>query len=85
MNESYKESFRLAAADGWRVWVDNSAVEVLSPKEAREIRQRLKLRGEGHKILTPRFRLHRQARRTSHLNQQPWIESLCKIGGSRLP
>jgi len=55
MNESYKESFRLAAADGWRVWVDNSAVEVLSPKEAREIRQRLKLRGEGHKILTPRF------------------------------
>ena len=50
MNDSYRESFGIAAADGWRVWVYNSAVEVLSAKEAKEICQRLKPRGEGHKI-----------------------------------
>ena len=55
MNDSYKESLRIAAGGGWPVWVDNSAVEVLSAKEAKEIRQRLKFRGEGHKILTPRY------------------------------
>ena len=26
MSDSYKESFRIAAADGWKVWVDNSAI-----------------------------------------------------------
>eukprot|EP00435_Cladocopium_sp_Y103_P004230 s4291_g1.t1 len=37
MSDEYKKGFHEAAADGWKVWVDNSAVEVLTAKEAEEV------------------------------------------------
>ena len=85
MNDSYRESFGIAAADGWRVWVYKFRCRsFFLPKEAKEICQRLKPRGEGHKILTPRYVFTDKARWTSHLNQQPWIGSRSQSVCARL-
>ena len=55
MNDHQKKLFAEAADTGWKVWVDNDAVSVLSKQEAAEVRERLRRSGEGSKILQPRF------------------------------
>ena len=55
MSAEQKELFRQAAMTGWEVWIENDAVEVLSPSEADEVKKRLRKDGEASKILQPRF------------------------------
>ena len=55
LDAEQKRAFAVAARDGWQVWEDNDAVEVLSEQEAKDVRERLKASNEMHKILTPRF------------------------------
>ena len=55
MTPGQKELFRQAAMTGWEVWIENDAVEVLSPAEADEVKKRLRKDGEASKILQPRF------------------------------
>ena len=50
-----KEKFREAAADGWNVWVQNDAVEVLKPEVAKHVRERLKQTQQSSLILKPRY------------------------------
>ena len=55
MDESTRKAFSEAAADAWKVWDENSAVEKLSPEDSKKIRARLARDRELHKILTPRY------------------------------
>ena len=55
MDDVQRKAFAEAADTGWRVWVDNDAVEVLDEKTSKSVRDRLRRSNELHKILTPRF------------------------------
>ena len=55
MNAEEKVLYKEAADKGWQIWVDNEAVDVLSPEESQKVRSRLRQEGESHRILTPRF------------------------------
>ena len=55
LDENARACFREATASGWSVWLDNRAVDVLSPGEAQKVRARLKSTGQSNLILTPRF------------------------------
>ena len=55
MSAAQKAEFKVAAEKGWQVWVDNDAVEVLKPHQAKKVWRELKLKQETHKVLTPRF------------------------------
>ena len=55
MTPEAKAEFREAAQKGWQTWVDNDAVEVLSPDEAKRIRENLKQSNKSHLILRPRY------------------------------
>lgn len=53
-NEQRKE-FGPAALQGWKVWLDNQAVEVMSREESQKVLRELSERRELHKVLTPRY------------------------------
>ena len=53
--EKDKQAFHEAALDGWLVWVNNQAVEVLSPEQSSKVRNRLKMEGQLSRILVPRY------------------------------
>lgn len=55
MSAEDKVHYKQAAANGWKVWVDNQALEVLEPGEAKRTWSRLKATGSLHKVLRPRF------------------------------
>ena len=55
MPADVKPLFREAAKKGWEVWLDNKAVEILSPQESMAVRERLRREGKLSAILTPRF------------------------------
>lgn len=50
-----KEEFRKACDAGWSVWSENEAVEILSPSESKRVVEDLRKRGEGAKLLRPRW------------------------------
>ena len=47
--------FEEAAVAGWKAYLDNKAVEVLSMSESAKIRQELARRGESDRVMRPRF------------------------------
>ena len=55
MSEHQKKLWGEAAVTGWKAYIDNSAVEVLSLHESSRIRKELSRRGELDRILVPRF------------------------------
>ena len=55
MTPEAKAEFREAAWKGWQTWVDNDAVEVLRPEEAKRIRENLRQTNKSHLILRPRY------------------------------
>jgi hypothetical protein len=55
MTPEAKAEFREAAQKGWQTWVDNDAVEVLSPDGAKRVRENLKQCNKSHLILRPRY------------------------------
>ncbi|CAE7849722.1 ppsD [Symbiodinium necroappetens] len=55
MGPEQKAAFKDAAAEAWKVWLRNEAVEVLSDAESEKVWATLRQRGELHKVLTPRF------------------------------
>ena len=50
-----KALFNEAAVAGWKAYVDNDAVEVLSMAESARVRQELARRGEADRVMKPRF------------------------------
>ena len=69
MNAADRKLFEEAAQKGWLVWVENSAVEILSMEESRRVRKELCKRNEPDKIMQPRFVLtdkHAGLRTASH-------------------
>ena len=55
MSPFQKEEFRKACDAGWSVWSENEAVEILSPSESKRVVEDLRKRGEGAKLLRPRW------------------------------
>ena len=55
MTGEQKRLFKEATVKGWNAWVENDAIEVLSPEEADAVKVRLRKDGEMTKILQPRF------------------------------
>ena len=55
MTEEQKRLFKEATINGWKAWVENDAIEVLSPEEVASVKARLRRDGEMTKILQPRF------------------------------
>ena len=55
MDEPTREAFRAAAADAWKIWPENGAIEELTKDESLAIRARLTKNKELYKILTPRY------------------------------
>ncbi len=55
MTGEQKRLFKEATINGWKAWVENDAIEVLSPEEVASVRARLRRDGEMTKILQPRF------------------------------
>ena len=55
MSSFQKEEFRKACDAGWSVWSENEAVEILSPHESKKVVEDLRKRGEGAKLLRPRW------------------------------
>eukprot|EP00435_Cladocopium_sp_Y103_P052715 s994_g16.t1 len=55
MTPEAKAEFREAAWKGWQTWVDNDAVEVLRPEEAKRVRENLRQTNKSHLILRPRY------------------------------
>ncbi|CAJ1401481.1 unnamed protein product [Effrenium voratum] len=55
MNADLKNQFREAAVKGWKAYVDNAAVEILSMEESRKVQEKLMRANEQDKILRPRF------------------------------
>ena len=55
MDEETRDKFREAAADQWSKWIENGAVQILNLSESEAIRRDLERKGEGDRILEPRF------------------------------
>ena len=55
IKEKDKSAFHSAALDGWNVWVNNQAIEVLSPEESARVRKRLRQTNQQSRILVPRY------------------------------
>ena len=55
MTAEQKCEFKKAAGVGWSAWVNNDAVEVLSPEETKLVWRELKRKNETFKVLYPRF------------------------------
>ena len=55
MDEATRDLFRNAARVQWDTWVQNGAVHVLSLEESKAVQQELERKGEGERILQPRF------------------------------
>ena len=55
LSEEHKVLFDEAAVAGWKAYVDNDAVEVLSPAQSAKVRQELARKGELDRIMKPRF------------------------------
>eukprot|EP00435_Cladocopium_sp_Y103_P018581 s757_g4.t1 len=55
MTAEQKKEFKKAAGVGWSAWVNNEAVEVLSPEETKLVWRELKRKNETFKVLYPRY------------------------------
>ena len=55
LSQENKALFDEAAVAGWKAYVDNDAVQVLSMAESARVRQELARRGEMDRIMKPRF------------------------------
>ena len=55
MTGEQRKEFGPAALQGWKVWLDNQAIEVMSWEESQKVLRELTDRKELHKVLTPRY------------------------------
>ena len=55
MSEAQRKAFIPAAEKGWKVWTENDALVELSLEESRKVLENLKVRGELHRVLRPRY------------------------------
>ena len=55
MSPERRTLWQEAAQKGWQVYLDNEAVEVLTPQQSADVRRDLAQRGELGKIMRPRF------------------------------
>ena len=55
MNGDDRALWQVAAEKGWQAYLDNEAVEVLTPQQSADVRRDLAQRGELRKIMRPRF------------------------------
>lgn len=50
-----KSEFKQACADGWKVWVDNDAIQILSKDQSMKVVEQLQAKKQTTKLLTPRW------------------------------
>ena len=55
LSNEHKVLFDEAAVAGWKAYIDNDAVEVLTPAASAKVRQELARKGELERIMKPRF------------------------------
>ena len=55
MSAKQKAEFKKAAVVGWSAWVNNDAVELLSPEETKLVWRELRNKNETSKVPYPRF------------------------------